>query len=80
MTTAWAHLAHGQMAMAVRASVGGTLLALLDLAAAPWLIAAAIGGRWRILHPRGRTAVVVAAAVVLITLIEWAVRLAVLTA
>ena len=75
MTTAWAHTVRGQIGAAVRANAGGTVLALIVVFVAPWLLIAALRGRqpaW----PSGEVwLVAVAGIVVLITLIDWATRL-----
>ena len=41
MTTAWAHLVRGQWVDACRANLGGALLGLLAMVAAPWLLGSA---------------------------------------
>ncbi len=46
MTTSWANLVRARWSEAVRASPGGVLLGVLDLLIAPWLVLAAVRGRW----------------------------------
>jgi len=75
MTTSWAHLARGQVAVAVRANVGGTLLGLLALAALPWILASAGRGRWWAWAPDANGLAWLCAAVFAVTLIDWLVRL-----
>jgi hypothetical protein len=76
MTTAWAHLVRGQLIGAFRANVGGTLLAVAAAVGAPWLLASAVRGRWLGWRPSGNLVAIVAAAIVVITLIDWGLRLA----
>ena len=74
MTTAWAHLMRGEWFDAVRANAGGALLWLLAVVAAPWLLASAIRGRWLLFAPGERTAAWVGGTVLLVTVIDWTVR------
>jgi hypothetical protein len=75
MTTAWAHLVRGQWHDACRANAGGTLLAILAMAAAPWLLGSALRGNWLGVSPSGRVAAVLLTILALVTLIQWAFRL-----
>ena len=75
MTTAWSHLVRGQVLEAFRANVGGAILALVDLAAVPWLLWSAIRGRWLGWVPNGNVLAAGMAAILAVTLIDWAVRL-----
>lgn len=76
MTTSWAHLVRGQLIGALRASVGGTLLGTLAVVGVPWLVVSAARGRWLGWAPNGTTVGWVASAILLVTLIDWGVRLA----
>lgn len=76
MTTSWAHMVRGQLGGAVRANVGGTLLAMIAITAVPWTILSAACGRWLVWQPTERTALVALIAVIVVTLIDWSVRLA----
>jgi hypothetical protein len=75
MTTAWAYMMRGQWFDACRANAGGVLLGLLAMVAAPWLLGSAIRGDWLGVSPSGRAAVWIVAIVLLVTLIDWAIRL-----
>ena len=75
MTTAWAHLVRGHGIHALRANVGGTLLGIVDLVAAPWLLLSAACGRWLGWAPNGTAVAWAAVPIVLVTLIDWGVRL-----
>jgi hypothetical protein len=77
MTTAWACLVRGQVISALRANVGGALLAAIAIVSVPWLFASAALGRWLGWAPNSRVMAWAGSALVLITLIDWAVRLAV---
>ena len=75
MTTSWAHLVRGRLVDALRANVAGTLLCLLGLAGVPWLLSAAVGGRWLGWTPNSTTFAWIAAGIMAVSLIEWSVRL-----
>ena len=77
MTTSWAHLVRGQLVGALRANVGGTLLAAIAILITPWLLISAIRGRWLVCEPRTAMVAWMAFGIVLITLIDWAIRLVV---
>jgi len=75
MTTAWAHVVRGQAVAALRASVGGSLLALTALAAGPWLVGSATCGRWLVTAPHEGLIVAVGLTIVVVTLVDWTLRL-----
>jgi hypothetical protein len=75
MTTAWAHLVRGEWFDACRANMGGTLVGLLAMVAVPWLLGSAIRGDWLVISPDGRVAVGILTVVLLVTMIDWAIRL-----
>jgi hypothetical protein len=75
MTTAWAHLMRGEWIEAAQANLGGELLGLLAMVAAPWLLASAAAGRWLGASPSGRAAAWVFVPILSVTLIQWACRL-----
>jgi len=75
MTTAWAHLMRGNWFDACRANTGGVLLGLLAIVAVPWLFASAACGRWFGISPDSRVTIWIFGTVLLVTLIDWAVRL-----
>ena len=75
MTTSWACVAHGQLAPALRANAGGTLLALLAILALPWLFASAVFGRWLFGPPSGPWIALAAGTIGVVTLTQWLVRL-----
>ena len=74
MTTSWSHMMHGQVVGALRANVGGTLLAAIAAAAGPWIIASGIHGAWLGRFPSEWTSLTVGVSLMGITLIDWAVR------
>jgi hypothetical protein len=65
----------GQWIDACRANAGGALLGLLAMVAAPWLLASAIRGDWFAAAPNERAAAWISAIVLLVTMIDWAIRL-----
>ena len=75
MTTAWAHLMRGEWLAACRTNAGGALLGVLAIVAAPWLLGSAIRGRWLGVAPSERAAAWISAIVMLVTMIDWAIRL-----
>lgn len=75
MTTAWAHLVRGEWIEALRANVGGTLLALLNLVAVPWLLLSAARGRWLGWAPSDSATAWTALAIATVTIVDWCVRL-----
>lgn len=76
MTTSWAEMMHGRPLEAFRTNAGGALLALVALAATPWLLLSALAGRWLGPLPGDRALVMGALAVLAVTLLDWARRLA----
>jgi hypothetical protein len=75
MTTAWAHLMHGGVLASLRTNAGGTLLALLAIAAAPWSLAAAIRGRYFVWTPDGRWVTWTLGGIGAIVVLQWGCRL-----
>jgi hypothetical protein len=75
MTTAWAHLMHGELIRAFQANIGGVLLAVLSMAAAPWLMISAARGRWLIWRPNGSVVGYVSGVIIAIALVQWGLRL-----
>ncbi len=75
MTTAWTHVVRGQIPSALRSNTGGTLLALLALAATPWSIVCGMRGCWLGGGLTDRTIVSLAACVIGVTLLDWLIRL-----
>jgi len=75
MTTSWSHLMHGNLVGAARANIGGLVLGLCSLAAAPWLLCSAWLGRpvtrpWSDLN-----LVLTALGILAITLVDWVIRI-----
>jgi hypothetical protein len=75
MTTAWAYLMHGELIRAFQANIGGVLLAVLSMAAAPWLMISAVRGRWLIWRPNGSVVGYVSGIIIAIALVQWGLRL-----
>jgi hypothetical protein len=76
MTTAWAYAVRGDALAAVDANAGGATLLVATLVAAGWLAIAAVTGRLIGGWPRPRTAAWLATAWLVVTLVDWARRLA----
>ena len=75
MTTSWAWLLRGDVERALAANAGGTLMALLSLAAAPWLLVSAWRGRWLGGRPGEWTCTGIALLVTAVTVGQWLWRL-----
>lgn len=76
MTTSWAHVVRGQLIGALRANVGGALLAMLAVMSVPWLAGSAARGRWLGGAPNSIVMAWVGLAILLVTLIDWGIRMA----
>jgi len=76
MTTAWAHVAHGQWRAAARTHVSGTFLAIVAVPIALAALVAAIGGREFSWVPGEVMMATAAVALAGTVLLEWLVRLA----
>ena len=74
MTTAWSHAVRGQLASAVAANSGGTLLALTAMLLGPWLVASGVRGRWLFGKPDPTVVFAAMAAILGVTLLDWVVR------
>ncbi|HWA97158.1 MAG TPA: DUF2752 domain-containing protein [Pirellulales bacterium] len=76
MTTSWTWLAHGSVAAALAANVGGALLGVAALLAASWLLASAARGAWVVGRPKAWFVVAAAGAWLATTMVDWLVRIA----
>lgn len=75
MTTAWAHVARGRFAQAVRCSFTGTVLAWTALCVAPWALSSGLRGWWVGVEPNDLVVLGICFAVCVLALGEWAIRL-----
>jgi hypothetical protein len=71
MTTAWAHLTRGQIRRAASANLGGAVLGVTAMFAAPWLILSAAVGRWLVARPTEVRLIVYAATVAAVIFLDW---------
>lgn len=76
MTTSWAYLIRGNLLGSLRANTGGCLLGIVALAAVPWCFGASATGRWWWIGPDERLGLAVAVLILLVTLVDWVLRLA----
>jgi len=76
MTTSWSHATRGQVRQALSANVGGLLLAVMAMGAAPWCFVSAVRGRWLTRPPSDRILAAVALGIAVVTLIDWSIRIA----
>jgi len=74
-TTSWAWLLRGEIGRALAANAGGTLLAVLGLVGAGWLLVSAFRGRWLGGPPNLWVIAGIAATVGLVTAGQWVWRL-----
>jgi hypothetical protein len=75
MTTSWAYLTRGQIPAAMQANVSGTLLGMLAMIGAVWLLVSAARGRWLPWTPTPGVASVAAVLLLVIALVQWVWRL-----
>ena len=75
MTTSWAHTVRGQLPSALKANIGGTLLAMLAVLAGPWGVISGMRGRWLWSPPSELWVAALTVGILLVTLGDWAVRL-----
>jgi hypothetical protein len=75
MTTAWAHLARGELLAALGANVGGVVLAAAALLTAPWMLVSGLQGRWLGRPPSGPIVAAATAVVTSATLLQWCLRI-----
>ena len=74
-TTAFVHVARGELIEAFAANVAGALLAMLSLPAGIWVCLSAIRGRWLIIVPNGVAVAAVAVVFLVIAAVDWLFRL-----
>jgi len=74
-TTAFAYCVRGHFLEALRANAGGTILAGLFAVAGVWLLVCAACGRWLGWVPSGPWVAIVTAAIAVVMVIDWVVRL-----
>ena len=75
MTTSWAHFVRGNILQSLKSNSGGTMLALTSAIAGPWLLISGLIGRWWVRQPNEWFVVAVAAVIVLVTMVDWGIRL-----
>ena len=75
MTTSWAHLTEGNLIGAVSANAGGTLLGIVSMIVGPYLVVAALVGRWPLVRPHETVIALLALAILVVTMCDWAYRL-----
>ena len=74
MTTAWAWTVRGNLFRAIESNVGGMLLALAAIVAAPWLVISAMKRRWIIFAPTERFIFRITLFAIVVSLLDWFVR------
>lgn len=75
MTTAWSHFVRGQWVQALQANVGGCLLAGVVTVSSGWMLLSAATGRRLANLPSEGVLAAIAVLLVLITIIDWLVRI-----
>jgi hypothetical protein len=75
MTTAWAHVMHGELLAALQANSAGALLALAAPLVAGWAGVSATRGRWWGGRPSERWLLAAAGALMVVVLADWIRRL-----
>jgi hypothetical protein len=76
MTTAWSHATRGDLSAALAANGGGTVLLLMTVATAPWLLASAAIGRWLGGRPQASVLLAIGGAWLAVTVLDWLRRIA----
>ena len=71
MTTAWSHLTRGQIREASAANLGGAVLGMTAVVAAPWLILSAGAGKWIVVRPTEARLIVYAAVLAAVIFLDW---------
>ena len=75
MTTSWAHMVRGQAFSSVKSNSGGALLAIVAILTGPWMVLCGLRGRWLLRPPNEWAVVGVGLSVILITVVDWIIRL-----
>jgi hypothetical protein len=75
MTTAWAHVLHGEILRSLHANAGGAMLAMLAIITAPVSLLTAIRGRRFGWLPGDRWNLWIAGSVLAVVLVQWGCRL-----
>jgi hypothetical protein len=75
MTTSWTLMVRGHVLKAVQTNSGGAMLAVIAAVTAPWLFGTGIRGRWVIGPPHEMATITIAIGVVVVTLVDWIIRL-----
>lgn len=75
MTTSWAHMVRGHVFQSFAANAGGALLAWAAAVTGPWTLMSGLLGHWFLGVPNEKIALAVVATIVLVTLIDWSLRL-----
>lgn len=65
----------GRLAMACAANTGGTLLAITSIICGPWAVLSGIRGRLLIGPPNDRLVIAAGVGIILVTFVDWTVRL-----
>jgi hypothetical protein len=76
MTTAWTLAARGEFREAVSANAGGLVLMVGAVLGVIWGLGTAAAGRWLVARPNLRWVLGIGTAGLIITLVDWARRLA----
>jgi hypothetical protein len=75
MTTSWSHMMRGQVLQSFAANSGGALLALAAAVGGPWAMVSGVRGRWWGGMPNEWMFAGISVAIMVVTLIDWGVRL-----
>jgi hypothetical protein len=75
MTTSWSYMVRGRPVKAVQSNAGGAVLCATVLVCTPYVLVSGFRGRWLLRPPDERTVALGATLFVVITLVDWAIRL-----
>lgn len=71
MTTAWAYAVRGELAAALRANAGGTLLCGFVAVGTVWVAASSLAGRWMFRRPSPHWLLWIGSGWLAITILDW---------
>ena len=75
MTTSWSNLTKGRLKEAFSANASGVLLAFVSMIVGPWMVLAAVRGRWTKHTLDSKWIVYLTLSILGIVILEWCIRL-----
>lgn len=75
MTTSWSYLTKGRIIQAFRVNSGGTMLGILTMVTAPWLLVSGLRGFWWPGKPEMVSVFFITLAIAVVTIAQWLIRI-----